>query len=66
MTHNQTRVLAVGVPVVPKDAMDETPSEEEVNGASSAGCVDPLDVAEEETLEMDRFPPAGVRVGLAL
>ena len=39
---------------------------EEVNGASSAGCVDPFDVAEEKTLEMDRFPPGSVRFGLAL
>ena len=37
----------------------------EVDGASSGSGVDLSDVAEEETLEMDRFPPAGVRVGLA-
>ena len=57
--------LAVGVPEIPEDVMDETPSEDEVDGASSVSGVDLSDVAEEETLEMDRFPTAGVRVGLA-
>ena len=35
-------------------------SEDEVDGASSVSCVDLSDVAGEEILEMDRFPP-GVR-----
>ena len=45
--------------------MDEAPSEDEVDGASSASGVDLSDFVEEETLEMDRFPPGGVRVVLA-
>ena len=57
-------VLAVGVPEIPENVMDEAPSEDEVDGASSVSGVDLSDVAE-EALEMDRFPPAGVRVGLA-
>ena len=42
---------------------DEAPSE--VDGASSVSGVDLSDAAEEEILEMDRFPLGGVRVGLA-
>ena len=36
----------------PEDVMDDTPSKDEVDGASSASGVDPFDVAREETLEM--------------
>ena len=36
-----------------------------MDGALSASGVELSDVAEEETLVMDRFQPGGVRVGLA-
>ena len=63
--HVAAPVLAGGVPEIPEDVRDEAPSEDEMDGASSVSGVDLSDVAEEEILEMDRFPPGGVCVGLA-
>ena len=65
MTQCQTQRLffAVGVPEIPEDVMDDAPSEDEVDGPSSASGVDPFEVAEQETLDMDLFP-FEVRVGL--
>ena len=53
-------VLAVCVPEIPEDVeMHHL----RMRWTCTSG-VDPFDVAKEETLEMDRFPLAGVRVGL--
>ena len=42
--------------------LEETPSEDVVVGASSAGGLDPSDVAEEEIMEMDSHQQVSVLV----